>query len=54
MLDELKLLDDAAEVVELDVGLVVVGDVEAVVELAAASLSSNVVWNAMTGGAVVA
>lgn len=55
MLDELKLLnDDAAEVVGLDVELVVVGDVEAVVELAAAFLALKVVWNAITGGAVVA
>ena len=47
--------DDVVETVILDVGFVVgviVVDVdEAVVELAA--LSSKVVWNAMTGGAVV-
>lgn len=54
VLDKVKLLDDAVEVVGLDEGLVVVGDVEAAVELAAASLSSKVVWNAITGGAVVA
>lgn len=53
-LDVLEV-DDVVEIVVLDVGLVVgvvaVDVDEAVVELAA--LSSKVVWNAMTGGAVV-
>ena len=54
VVDALEALDDVVEVVGVDVGLVVVGDAdEVVVELVVSSLSAKVVWNAMTGGAVV-
>ena len=54
VIDVLEALDDVVEVVGIDVGLVVVGDAdEVVVELVVSSLSAKVVWNAMTGGAVV-